>query len=98
MSGSHLEHRIYFLGDMEPLLQKEAYRLFLEESHINMEVQSEVIELRSMEREVVTKFFWENLSVEEIAKNMKLSKKSIEKLLELALKTIRTGLVESKSI
>lgn len=56
-------------------------------------VQREVIRLRNLQREVIIKLFWENLDIPEISYRMKLSQKSVRKLVETALITIRRRLL-----
>ena len=95
--------QLIFFGNMEPLIQRESYKQFQQNQTepspgiSKGRVCAEVIKLRDLEREAVIQFFWENLPVEEIAKRMNLTKKSVQKLLELALNTIKARLTQPQS-
>lgn len=56
-------------------------------------VRAEVVNLRALEREVIYSHFWEDLTISEIALCMGLSEKSVGKLLEMALSTLKRRLV-----
>ncbi len=59
-------------------------------------IQREVIRLDDLHREAVIKFFWENLDIPEIAYRMKLRPKSVQKLIESAISTIRQRLTSKE--
>lgn len=60
---------------------------------LKQQLHSEVLRLENLQREAVIKLFWENLDISEIAYQMKLRPKSVQKLIECALMTIRRRLV-----
>ena len=103
MKNNETKGNLIFFGNMEPLIQRESYNQFQQDSDPETptvskgRVTAEVIKLRDLEREAVIQFFWENLAVEEIAKRMQLTKKAVQKLLELALNTIKASLIELQS-
>lgn len=60
---------------------------------LKQQLHSEVLRLENLQREDIIKLFWENLDIPEIAYQMKLRPKSVQKLIESALMMIRRRLV-----
>jgi len=77
------------------LWQWAKYRPEEERAGLKAKVRAEVVSLRALEREVVLRHFWEELTIEEIALRMGLSEMSVFKLLEMGLSTIKRRLAAS---
>lgn len=98
MVENESEGKLIFMNNLEPLLQKESFRRFEDNASLKGRVYAEVIQLASLQREAVIQFFWEDLSLDEISKNMGLSRKSVEKILGLALTNLKAQLTNAKGI
>ena len=101
------EEPLMFVQNIEPFVQRESLNAYQKKKndaevltlHIPKSViQREVIRLADLQREAIIKLFWENLDVQEIAYRMKLSRKSVQKLIETALTTIRQKLVSEEEL
>ena len=93
---------VMFVNDIEPLVQKQSLHDYQANGNggealilqiPKSVIQREVIRLCDLQREAIIKLFWENLDIPEIAYRMKLRPKSVQKLIETALMTIRRRLV-----
>lgn len=93
---------VMFVNDIEPLVQKQSLHDYQAKRNGGESlvlqipksvIQREVIRLCDLQREAIIKLFWENLDIPEIAYRMKLRPKSVQKLIETALMTIRRRLV-----
>ena len=100
------EKNLLFVHNIEPFVQKQALKEYQEKKnaaemltiHVPKSIiQREVIRLCDLQREAIIKLFWENLDVHEIAYQMKLSRKSVQKLIETALLTIRRRLTSEET-
>lgn len=105
MNSSNDEKTIVFVRDIETLAQKESLKRHQEKKNAcevlalsipKSVIQREVIRLGDLQREAIIKLFWENLDVPEIAYRMKLRPKSVQKLIETALATIRRRLTSEE--
>lgn len=93
---------VMFVNDIEPLVQKQSLHDYQTKRNggealvlqiPKSVIQREVIRLCDLQREAIFKLFWENLDIPEIAHRMKLRPKSVQKLIETALMTMRRRLV-----
>lgn len=71
------------------------YRPQEERAALKAEVRAEIVSLSMLEREVILWRFWEELTISEIALRMNLGERSVEKLLEMGLSTLKRRLVAS---
>ncbi len=84
------------VDDIELLLWRWAlYRPEESRAHLKAQIREEVINLRSLEREAVLRHFWGNQTTAEIAVLMDLGERSIKKLIEMGLLTIKRRLIET---
>lgn len=103
--NSKEEKTIVFVRNIEALEQKESLKQHQEKKSARevlalsipkSVIQREVIRLDDLQREAIIKLFWENLDIPEIAYRMKLRPKSVQKLIETALATIRRRLTSEE--
>ena len=101
------EEAVMYVSNVEPYAQRHSFKEF-QTKDTSKEVltllipksviQREVIRLRDRQREAIIKLFWGNLDIPEIAYRMKLSRKSVKKLIETALVTIRQRLTSEEEV
>lgn len=103
--NSKEEKTIVLVRNIETLEQKESLTRHYEKQNTRdvltlsipkSVIQREVIRLGNLQREAIIKFFWENLDIPKIAYRMKLRPKSVQKLIETALATIRRRLTSEE--
>ncbi len=87
--------KVIFSENVEQIIESESFKLFEAkklDNDFKRKIQTEVICLRTLEQEAIIDFFWMGLSIKDIASKMKLSPKSVRKLLEIGILTIRRRL------
>lgn len=98
---------VLLVGNIDAFSKKEVFKRY--QKKINQDacndlriqvtkgrILGEVIRLTDLQREAVIKYFWGNEPIEDIACRMHLSRKSVLKLIETALATIKQRLVGEK--